>query len=179
LAFIWNLPLAQAGDWRNHQVSLSSQQARINSLESEIRTLIEAKQKANGADQAQAITKQIADLHRELTKVTREFQEELYHVRFRHPERGAEVDRQYPRNKLRTLQDLEKDTSLDAHLDRVYETIARVYAIEGSERRNHRDPASKQSVPSAVQKEQKSGTEIEATDASDPNQADRRIRLAN
>ena len=120
---------ARAGEWRNHQASLAALQGQLRQLEGDLSHLIEAKRQAQDAAQVKVIADEIVVKHAKLREISKEYEEERQHVRFKHPERGDEAERRYSRHKPQAIEELEGEVGLEPKLDRIKLKIQTVYGI--------------------------------------------------
>ncbi len=127
------VPRAFAGDWRAHQASLGSKQGKMKAAEAEIEDLIHQKKGAEDPDEVTRLTGALAERHEGLARAAQEYREERLHVRFKHPERGDESERKYPRYQLKTLKEMEAGHGLDAKLDGLRERLRRTFGVKSPE----------------------------------------------
>lgn len=166
-ALCFYVPAALAGDWRGHQSSMGTKQSKMKALESEIEDLIHQKKGSEVPDEVTRITVTLAEKHGELAKVTREYREELLHIRFKHPELGDESDRKYPRYQLKTLKEMETNHGLDAKLDKIKERLQHTFGMKKPEAEDETPKAEKETAHSREPAQEKR-----------PADADERITLS-
>jgi DNA repair exonuclease SbcCD ATPase subunit len=129
-AFFWALtltPQAEAGPMAEHEAKLNGQKKQIEGLEGEIRELIQHKQHEHDAKQVQELIKEIANKHKELEKVSQEYEEVRLHVRFHHPDRNETVERKYLRYKFKSLKEMEDEFGIDGRLDRIKTRVSQTF----------------------------------------------------
>jgi hypothetical protein len=124
---------AQAGPIAEHDAKLSGQKRQLEGLESEIRELIEHKQHENDPKHVQEMTKEIAAKHKELEKVSQEYEEVRLHVRFHHPDRNEPLERKYLRYKFKSLKQMEDELGIDGQLDRMKSRVAETFPAPKAE----------------------------------------------
>ena len=61
--------------------------------------------------------------------LVKEYEEERLHVRFKHPDRNDTVERQYARYRLKSLQEMEKETGLDGRLSRIKARVMATFPL--------------------------------------------------
>lgn len=129
--------------WIEHESRLTSYTAKIRSLEKEISDLISYKKTLENTERVRLVTQQISFKHSDLAKVIRDYEAERLHVRFQHPDRDLEGDRQYMALKLKTLDEIEDSFGLDGRLDRIRRHVGIVFPAEKTEAaETKRKPAS-------------------------------------
>ena len=105
--------------WTEHESRLTSYTAKIRSLEKEISDLIAHKKTLESTERVRLVTQQISYKHSDLAKVIKDYESERLHVRFQHPDRDLEGERQYMAVKLKSLDEIEESFGLDGRLDRI------------------------------------------------------------
>lgn len=161
---------AAAGDWRNHQASMGTKQSKMKMLEAEIEELIQQKKTVEDPDVLSTLTSAMATKHTELAEVVLKYREELLHIRFKHPEKGDESERKYPRYQLKTLKEMENEFGLDAKLNRLKGRLEHTFGIKKPE-----------PPPEDTPRRQAEDISARAPASEDPNRpadADERIRLS-
>lgn len=113
--------------YSEHESRLTSLTARIRSFEKEISDMIDAKKHLEHAEKVHELTQQITFKHLDLAKAVREYESERLHMRFQHPDRDMEGAREYPRQTLKSLKDLEQAFGLDGRLDRIKNHVGVVF----------------------------------------------------
>ena len=113
--------------YSEHESRLTSLTARIRSFEKEISDMIDAKKHVEHAEKIRELTQQITFKHLDLAKAVREYESERLHMRFQHPDRDMEGAREYPRQTLKSLKDLEQAFGLDGRLDRIKNHVGVVF----------------------------------------------------
>jgi len=127
-----NLNLAKAETtcrWSEHESRLTSFTAKIRSLEKEISDLIVYKKTLESTERVRLVTQQISFKHSDLAKAIKEYESERLHVRFQHPDRDLEGDRQYLAVKLKSLDEIEDSFGLDGRLDRIRRHVGVVFPV--------------------------------------------------
>lgn len=119
--------------WTEHESRLTSFTTKIRSLEKEISDLISYKKTLENAERVRLVTQQISFKHSDLSKVIREYEDERLHVRFQHPDRDREEERQYQAVRLKSLSEIEEAFGLDGRLDRLRQKVKIVYPTTASE----------------------------------------------
>lgn len=113
--------------WTEHESRLTSYTAKIRSLEKEISDLIAHKKTLESTERVRLVTQQISYKHSDLAKVVRDYESERLHVRFQHPDRDLEGERQYIAVKLKSLDEIEDAFGLDGRLDRIRRHVGVVF----------------------------------------------------
>lgn len=115
--------------WSDHQSRLTSYTAKIRSFEKEIEDMIATKHHVDRPDQLKVLTQQIAFKYKDLQKTVKDYETERLHVRFQHPDRDLDTDREYPAQKLKSLEEIETAFGLDGRLDRIKRQVEIVLPV--------------------------------------------------
>ncbi len=113
--------------WSDHESRLTSLMTKIRSFEKEIADMIESKQRIENSEQVRILTQQIAFKYSDLAKVIKEYEAERLHVRFQHPDRDSELEREYRTHRLKSLDEIETAFGLDGRLDRIRRQVGIVF----------------------------------------------------
>jgi hypothetical protein len=113
--------------WSEHESRLTSLTTKIRSLEKEISDLIAYKKTLESTERVRLVTQQISFKHSDLAKVIRDYESERLHVRFQHPDRDLEGERQYMAVKLKSLDEIADAFGLDGRLDRIRRHVEVVF----------------------------------------------------
>lgn len=119
--------------YSEHESRLTSLTAKIRSYEGEITELIEAKHHVENSERVRQVTQQITFKHDDLRRAIHEYETLRLHVRFQHPDRGSEDRREYPRQRLKSIEELDRVFGLDGRLDRIKTAIGKVFPIPTEE----------------------------------------------
>lgn len=118
-----------AGNWPEHAAHLSALSKQIEHAEHEIHELIEHKNRLQDPVAIQDALKSLMEKHKELEQLSKEYEEERLHVRFKHPDRNDTVERQYMRYKLKALNEMEKEAGLDGRLSRIKARVMATFPL--------------------------------------------------
>lgn len=110
---------ALASSWEYHDQSLKSYAIRINNLQDEIHDTIVKKNNETNLKKKEEYLEEIKRKYADLRGMHKDFLKEMEHVRYEHPERGDKVERKYVHLKVKTLEELENDNTLDGQLSRI------------------------------------------------------------
>ena len=113
--------------YSEHESRLTSLTAKIRSYESEVSELIELKHHTETSEKVRVVTQQITFKHRDLSRAVHEYETLRLHVRFQHPDQGSEEQREYPRQSLKSLEELDRVFGLDGRLDRIKASVVKVF----------------------------------------------------
>jgi hypothetical protein len=108
-----------AGNFDNHKQTLQNMVTSISDIENEIKTLIHHKRSEHDRESQKHIMKEIEEKHKKLEEAYKKYNEEVNHVKYRHPEQGDMGERTYTVLKPRTLEQIENDVGLEGKLDRI------------------------------------------------------------
>lgn len=146
LVAMWAVPPAHGGSIVEHDTKLSSHRRKIETIEGEIKALLEHKHHENDPKKMPEIVKSLGDKHKELETTSKEYEEERLHVRFKHPDKNETIERKYLRYKLKTLAEMEDELGLDGKLNRlkarVLTTFPPVSKTRPTSEGAHRSPSS-------------------------------------
>ena len=143
LAFAYFIFLmdAQAEDYRAVYARVQSKLSQINSLETEINHLIDAKNHAATPDKQKMYVDEMIQVHGQMRKTFEEYDKELTRLRYQYPDQGEDFQRKYPRIELKSLDDMERKYGLNGELDRLKIKRRQIYGIPMATQ--SRKPASK------------------------------------
>lgn len=130
--------------WSEHESRLTSYMTRIRSLEKEISDMIAQKHHTENADKANLLTRQITFKYSDLTKAVREYEQERLHIRFQHPDRDLDGNREYAAHPLKSLDEIEVSFGLDGRLDRIRRQVGIVFPSRTQK------PGTNERAPAAV-----------------------------
>ncbi len=137
ILFLFQLSAFAEGEktcrWVEHESRLTSFTTKIRSLEKEISDLIIYKKTLENTERVRLVTQQISFKHSDLAKVIKEYESERLHVRFQHPDRDLEDERQYVAVKLKSLEEIEDTFGLDGRLDRIRRHVGIVFPASKEE----------------------------------------------
>ncbi len=145
-------PAAESSDQKaNKQLmdvekQVASLSAKIQAKNQSIQTLLREKSEERDPEKLAETLKLIQQEHRDLEKLTREYNTQLGILQYRFPERGLAPERRYERLKTQSLEEMEKSLGVEAHLKRSREEIRTVYGIKkkqgrsrNSQKTSHKD----------------------------------------
>lgn len=127
-----------AGEMQIHLSRLSQLQGQISSAERDIEVLLDEKKHAHDQKELHQIVTALTERHKELSKSSKNYEELRQHIRFEHPDKNADLERQYIRHKLKSIAEFENGIGLDSRLDRIK---ARALAIFPLPERPPRPPS--------------------------------------
>ena len=155
LFFFVLAPLAaRAGPWSEHEQKIAQYGAKIFALERDLAEMIERKRTLDGDPKALSeLLKELAKKHKELEGVAAEREEELAHMRFKHPEKGDLAEREYERYEPKSLADMEAEQGLDGKLDRLKAMIEYKFRLEKKPSRTPAEAGVKSGDPAASPRE--------------------------
>lgn len=116
-----------AGGFEAHKQNLQNMVMSISDIESEINKMIHHKRSEHDREAQKKVMKEIQEAHKKLLEAYKKYNEEVNHVKFRHPEQGDEGDRTYTVLKPRTLEQIENDVGLEGKLDRIKRKMGAQY----------------------------------------------------
>lgn len=118
---------ASAEAWSYHNGRLTDLTNQLKEHERSIKTLLEEKRAITDEKALQSVLAELANRHKELQRVAKDYEEERLHVRFKHPDRHDTTERQYLRYQVKTLKELENELGLDGRLDRLKVRVTRTF----------------------------------------------------
>ncbi len=116
-----------AGGFEAHKQNLQNMVTSIADIESEIKNLIHHKRTESDREGQRKIMREIEEKHKKLEEAYEKYNEEVNHVKYRHPEQGDAGERTYTILKPRTLEQIENDVGLEGKLDRIKRKMERQY----------------------------------------------------
>ena len=120
-------PSAHAEPWATHASRLPTLSKKLEDSENEIKALLGEKNHAEDPAAIHEIMRSLAKKHKDLADASAEYETERLHIRFKHPDRAAVVDRQYVHYKLKSLDEMAKEIGLDGRLDRLKAKVLSVF----------------------------------------------------
>lgn len=121
--------LAHAEPWNIHTSNLSSKANQIKNLELSINELIARKKTTTNADELKLILADLTARHRELEQVSKDYESERLHVRFKHPDRNEDAERTYVRHQMKSLREMENAYGLDGRLDKIKAQVLSTFPL--------------------------------------------------
>ncbi len=125
--------VAQASDWAHHEISLNQSSIKINNLQDEIMELSAKKNTEPNPKKKIEILEDIKKKYLDLKESYKSMLQEMDHVRFEHPEKGDKTLRQYKHMKLKSLDELENDTSSEGQMLRLKKKAEMKYCSPDAE----------------------------------------------
>lgn len=114
---------ASADDWDKVESNLKGYAIKIGNIQDEIRIMIDKKNQlpkdASAQGSRAVMLDSIKKKYTELKQVHKDMMREMERVRFEYPEKGNNVERRYRHIKIKSMDELEGDTSLDGELSRL------------------------------------------------------------
>ena len=110
------------------QAKVSALQAKIKASEETIDKLIEEKQKTTDQKQISEIIKNMVSEHKTMEKNVEEYEKARSYLQYRFPEKGLKGDRVYERIELKSLEEMENEMTLDAHVKKTLHKVRKQYA---------------------------------------------------
>ncbi len=124
-ALVFFAATTRADTWDHHKSNLQKYSTEVEVKGKELRDLI-AKKKHG--DTSPELLKQIDEKHKEGEKSLEEYNKEVEHVKYRHPEREAEDEiRSYSVSTPRMADETDTDIGVDGKLDKVKQKMKRQY----------------------------------------------------
>lgn len=121
------LPLAtQAGEYIHHELKIKKLEVDIKKYEEDIHHLARTKVQTPDVKAKEQLHKEMLESYKHLQEASESYNKERAHVRFQHPEKGDDKERQYTRHVVQPL-DAFEDISLDGRLDTFMAKFHRVY----------------------------------------------------
>jgi hypothetical protein len=103
--------------WFHTEAKLSELFARIRYKEEDLNKLIEQKNKLKEGDpKTKVLIDQITTEHKSLQNLINEYNQNLSELKYRFPERGMKVDRNYKKKDLKSVESIEQAVGVDSKL---------------------------------------------------------------
>lgn len=109
---------------------VASLAAKIKAKNESIESLLKQKSVERDASKLTEVVKLVQEEHREVKKLTQEYNAQLGILQYRFPERGVMLGRRYQRLNTRSLDEMEKTLGLDTHLKKSRDKVNMVYGIK-------------------------------------------------
>lgn len=109
------------------QARVQGLEAKIRSAETEIQKLIQEKQASKNPERTSEIIREMLTVHKELEKNLKEYDQQRSLLKYRYPEKSATTLREYERIDLHSIEDMEKQMSLGASVNRTLKKVRSQY----------------------------------------------------
>lgn len=109
---------------------VASLAAKIKAKNDSIESLLTQKSVEKDPEKIIEMVKLVQSEHREMEKLTIEYNAQLGILQYRFPERGVTQGRRYQRLNTKSLDEMEKTLGLEANLKRSREKVKTVYGIK-------------------------------------------------
>lgn len=109
------------------QARVQGLEAKVRATETEIQKLIQEKQAAKNAEQANEAIRNMMSLHRELGSQIKEYEQQRNLLRYRYPEKNQADVRQYERIELRSLEEMESKLTVGTAVNKTLKTVRKQY----------------------------------------------------
>lgn len=127
LFILFDAPFARSEPWSYHAGRLASLSTQIKGVERSILDMIDQKNKTEDPEQVKDLLESLTSQYGELKRLSKEYEEERLHIRFKHPDRNEAADRQYVRYRLKTLEEMEHAMGLEGRLDRIKARVTVIF----------------------------------------------------
>jgi hypothetical protein len=118
--------------------------ARIKAKRDSVETLLRQKSVERDPEKLTEIVRLVQEDHRELEKLTREYNTQLGVLQYRFPERGVTLGRRYQRLDTKSLDEMEKTLGLEAHLKKSRNKVKTVYGVKDKTPTKSKTPLKKE-----------------------------------
>ena len=154
---------AQSDQWSKIQTQLGQLKGKLDNQEKVVTELLKAKRSVEGAITPAEIDN-ISKQHEKLAELTKDYNKLLEEFLFRFPEKGQAANRKYIRHENQSLDEMEKNLSLEGRLKRLQKKIKAQYDPDkeissSTEKAHEKHVEASKSKPNAGQ-----GTETKAVD---------------
>jgi hypothetical protein len=124
------LPItALASPWIQHKHHMGFLLRAIDNAENEVRASLRRKEHAQEPAELAEVMAEIGRQYKALKKLQKEYEEERSHVRFEHPERADQLERNYVRRETKSVEELANDIGIDGRLDRIRILVLSTFPI--------------------------------------------------
>lgn len=115
---------AAADPWSVHQTNIQVHEQKIEQHNEAIRAAVQRKGQARDPKVLKEIMDEMVSNHAKIKEQIEKRNEELRHMRYRHPEKGQEFDRKYYKTyRFKSLEEYEHELDLDGQLTRLKEKL--------------------------------------------------------
>lgn len=129
-------PPAQKQEIKSSEESYLVVQARVQTLESKIRSaeeeiqkLIVEKQHTKDSKRVNEIIKQMIAVHQDMTNKAKEYEQQRALLKYRYPEKNLADKRVYERIEVKTIEDMESRATLSRSLKSTLKKVRSQYGI--------------------------------------------------
>lgn len=110
---------AHASEWSRHEGSLKQTTIKINNLQDDIIALSHKRNAEADINKKEELLEEAKKKYIELKNAHRDLLKEMEHVRFEHPEKGDKSLKEYKHVKLKKMEEIENDNSIDGQMLRL------------------------------------------------------------
>lgn len=127
-------------------------EAKVHSNQQEIEKLILEKQHTKDQVKVNEIIKQMLNLHKELGKNIKEYDQQRALLKYRYPEKGQTEKREYERIELKSIEDMESQMSISSTLKRTLKKVRSQYESPEEQKTANEGKTSKESFQAPAEK---------------------------
>lgn len=142
---------SQNDEWTKIQAELGKQKGKLDNQEKIVTELLKAKRSVEGSISPAEIAN-LNTQHEKLQELTKEYNKLLEEFHYRFPEKGQAGARKYIRQENQSLDQMEKNLSLEGRLKKLQKKIKAQYAPEPIEKSEVSQPAQTHSAKPSTNK---------------------------
>jgi len=145
--------IPESEDWAKQVTILNTKEGKMKAYTREIQDLIKKKKKTKIRSEKLSIIDQMIQAHTDLRKEAEGYNEMRNRIKYRFPNKGEVAERHYSSVRVQSLEQMEKEEGLDAHLTQLKLKIDQKYKVvvenetKDLSRTESRSPASEESKP--------------------------------
>jgi hypothetical protein len=114
-------------EWFELQSRLLMLKARVQAKKNEVNALIKEKEEVRDDQKAVEVVNQLKRQHKELRAVSQEYEEVRAQLNYRFPEKGLTEARKYERIEIKSIDDMEKELSLESKVKNTLVLVRKQY----------------------------------------------------
>ncbi|HWU45098.1 MAG TPA: hypothetical protein VN132_16710 [Bdellovibrio sp.] len=122
-------------------------EAKVHSGQEEIEKLIEEKQATKDPAKVSEIIKQMVSLHKDLQKNAKDYDQQRALLKYRYPEKGLSDKREYERIDIKSIEDMESQTSLATSVKHTLKKVRMQYDTPEEAKARNENPVKPTATP--------------------------------
>jgi hypothetical protein len=117
-------------EWMDVVSSLSASKTKIKAKEDTIKDIIHHKQKAKTKAEAEALVAELLREHKELTKLTEDYNTSAQLLKYRYPDVGLTEKRKYEKLEMKSLVEFEDSQTIEGQIKKTVSKLKTHYGVK-------------------------------------------------
>jgi hypothetical protein len=117
-------------EWVEVMGRIQNLKAKVTAKETAVNALIVSKYKETDPVKLKEIVKNLVSEHKELLKLTEEYEQQRSYFLYRFPEKSMAAGRSYERIEVKPLEEIETQLTLDGKINRTLQKIRKQYGVD-------------------------------------------------